>query len=311
MSTWAYIDPFCGSGAVPLALLGYSEPIVPYQGSKWKWRRELLALFAHVGFSGLPRTLWLNDIGPWGCTLPYLLKGKWHEVAGELTVCAALRPGESTLGDRYRTIVSQPVPGTDAQRAARHLFLQRLSFSGKPVGWRKRGRGRSWITHGFNPTSAYGKPKTGRFGAIRPQVPALVQRLQRLGWEQPRPETAACVPRFGAALAKEWLSGLASGWTPFAESQDFSRVLLYLDPPYAGTTGYCPDDPALAEVDHLARTWAEYGATVVVSGPAIPSSLLSSSWHSEPLNERRRGESPFKSTSTEWVTYYVPPSRKA
>jgi hypothetical protein len=53
---------------------------------------------------------------------------------------------------------------------------------------------------------------------------------------------------------------LTASWAPVLGS----RALVYLDPPYAGRTGYpvaCPR----AEVLHIAETWARHGAKVVIS----------------------------------------------
>ncbi len=88
--TWTYIEPCCGSAAVGLALLGARRPLLPYQGSKWRFRKGLLARFERLGFSGRPAAIELDDVGPWGVVAPTVADPKRREaVIGQLVLLDA------------------------------------------------------------------------------------------------------------------------------------------------------------------------------------------------------------------------------
>ena len=72
------------------------------------------------------------------------------------------------------------------------------------------------------------------------------------------------------------------------------RALVYLDPPYAGATGYALTCPR-AKVLEIARTWQQHGARVVLSEAVGLASELGDGWEQVEL---RRGK------KHEWATVY-------
>lgn len=261
-------------------LLGARRQVVPYQGSKWRVRRALADLAAELGFEGPPAQVSLVDPGPWGVTAALLAGDRSaRQVLAEVRALVDEDPGAL-----YRRLHGAPVPRWSAPFAAEHLVLQRLAFSGKAVGITPGGR---WRAPGLNATSAYGTPATERFGAVRPQLLALVDALAGL-----------------TGLAEAWV-GAVRGDATLASAALLSRsalpTLVYLDPPYAGTTPYPDGAMDLRQVGDLARRWADMGAAVIVSERAGLD--LGDGWQRRRLDAGRGGASPFRGGHEEWVTY--------
>lgn len=85
---------------------------------------------------------------------------------------------------------------------------------------------------------------------------------------------------------------------------DASRWVLYLDPPYANTTGYAHDLPRSAVLE-VALRWAAAGARVAVS-EAEPLPLPG--WHAVEITRFRRGPTrTFSAQQAEWLTLSAPP----
>lgn len=263
-------------------LLGARRQVVPYQGSKWRVRRALADLAAELGFQGSPAQVSLVDPGPWGVTAA-LLTGD-RSARQVLAEVRSLMEDEADPGALYLRLHGAPVPRWSAPFAAEHLVLQRLAFSGKAVGITPDGR---WRAPGLNATSAYGTPATARFGAVRPQLLALVDALASL-----------------TGLADAWV-GAVRGDATLASALLLSRsalpTLVYLDPPYAGTTPYPDGAMAVAQVADLARRWADMGAAVIVSERSGLD--LGDGWQRRRLDAGRGGASPFRGGHEEWVTY--------
>src|SRR5690606_2116007 len=132
----------CGSAAFTLHLLGARRAILPYQGSKWRFRKELEAIAEELGFVGPPDRVVLTDPGPWGRVMGVLLRRSARQhLIEELERLAAM--DASAVFERLQ---GAPVPEADSAFAAEFLFLQRLSFSGKAVGTRRG----CWASPGFN-----------------------------------------------------------------------------------------------------------------------------------------------------------------
>ncbi|MBU6364785.1 MAG: hypothetical protein KJT01_01110 [Gemmatimonadetes bacterium] len=88
---------------------------------------------------------------------------------------------------------------------------------------------------------------------------------------------------------------------------DLSGCIIYMDPPYAGTTGYTADLPRAEVVAH-ARDFADLGATVAISeAEAIPD-LVRSGWHSVEITGGRVGaKRTFSKQQREIITMNKPP----
>lgn len=275
---WTLVEPCCGSAALSLHLLGARRALLPYQGSKWRFRHSLAARIAALGFVGRPRRLMLTDPGPWGRTLAVVLDPPRRRALVEELASYAAQDAREV----YTRIHGADVSHDPVVAAAEHLFLQRLSFSGKAVGVRD-GR---WVSPGFNVSSAYGLEGTDRFGAVKPMVPSLVRVLQ--AYDADVDSTVQVQVRQASAEA------------PCIGVQ---ATLVYLDPPYAGSTAYPNGAMSPVQVRELAEAWQRAGAAVMVSEQA---GIPLASWERERLYRGRSDTSPFRGKQEEWVTWAPP-----
>ena len=267
--TWRIIEPFAGTGAVTAGLMGAPASLVPYQGSKWKYRKAIADVLMSCGFWGVPSSAMLIDAGPWGVT---------HSVVWDRAMDVALSvervDASGSPEDVYARLSGAPVPDDPVEFAAEHLWLQRLSFSGKAIGLHDG----MWRAHGLNTTSAHGVPASPSFGEVKPLVPALVRAL--------------CVLPQGRVVG-------ACGDASSALAAAGRRVFVYMDPPYAGTTGYA-QGMSRDEVLSLASDAADTGARVVVS-EAEPLPLAG--WAHVQLQTRtQRMHAKSRRSATEWLT---------
>lgn len=270
--SYTLIEPCCGSGALTLHLLGARRALLPYQGSKWRFRHGLVAQADALGFRGVPERVVLTDPGPWGRAIGVVLEHHARRaLIGQLRELVREDPQEV-----YRRLHGAPVPGDNVTFAAEFLFLQRLAFSGKAVGC----CGGRWMSPGFNVSSAYGLRATDRFGEVKPMVPSLIAVLE--GYELAPVEVEA------------WQARAAAPRAPVRST------LVYLDPPYAGSTSYPDGTMTREQVVRLATAWREAGAAVMVSeqhGVPLPD------WTRGMLHAGRQDTSPFRGKQQEWLTY--------
>ena len=118
------------------------------------------------------------------------------------------------------------------------------------------------------------------------------------------PETAASRPQEG----RPWvISQSAYDIDPKDVCGDPSGCVVYIDPPYEGTTGYQNDLPR-SEVIEIAKRWDTFGATVAISEAAkieIPG------WQHVDVAHARRGTKRSFGDTEEWLTMNRLPSRVA
>ncbi|MFT7518042.1 MAG: site-specific DNA-adenine methylase [Kiritimatiellia bacterium] len=278
------VEPCCGSASLSLHLLGARRPILPYQGSKWRFRRGLSEMVEAMGYVGPPSRVELSDVGPWGRTMHMLLRP-----ASLLDVIEHLRGFAS---EDARTVYDRlnrgPAASDDALYSAQYLFLQRLSFSGKAVAERDG----CWASPGFNISSAYGVAATDRFGQVKPMVPSLIRVLTGYGEQLHLDRSVRCEQR-PASLPVKPLNG---------------PTIVYLDPPYAGSTRYPNGDMDRPAVVELAVAWSDAGASVIVSEGQAVQELQDRGWQARVLDRGRKDTSPFRGKQAEWVTYRARPS---
>lgn len=237
---WTLVEACSGGAALTLWLCGVKRRPVPYFGSKWSIRRELAGMLPSLGFVGPPSRVVLCDPGPWPETLAALFEG---EAARNAIVEHIESLNGADPAEVFASLSGSPVPSDPHRRAAEHLWLQRLSFGAKPIG----SKDGTWKTHGISKTDAYGNPPTERFGSQYPMGPRLVLALQH-GW--PPNANALVFTEAEASRALEHAS---------------SEALVYIDPPYAGATGYPDGTLSRSDVIALAGSSAKAGASVVVS----------------------------------------------
>lgn len=272
---WGYVESCAGGAAVALHLHGAKRALMPYQGSKWTYRKAIAALYEEMGFPGRPEQTFLNDPGPWHIAHQGLLE-KRESVLGALGVYANGDPRGI-----YTSLLGDSLCASPALNAADFLFLQRLAYNCKAVTVRE-GR---WVSPGFNPTSAYGTPATERFGAVRPMVPSLIKTIE--------------------ALPPAWNSSNVHVSSDSAEDFLVSAdvpVLYYIDPPYEGTTGYGHSFERHKVLDHAERL-AFQGHAVVISEAERLDRVLGHGWEARQIAGPSDSGSPFKSKKPEWLTY--------
>ena len=117
------------------------------------------------------------------------------------------------------------------------------------------------------------------------------------GSQLPRPALAAAADVLPALPATVY-----AGPAEDVQPRDFAsgECVVYIDPPYQGTTGYAHsfDRPAVLAV---ARRWHEAGATVCIS-EAEPLHL-GAEWHHAEITDARRGQRrTFSRQQREWLT---------
>ena len=79
-------------------------------------------------------------------------------------------------------------------------------------------------------------------------------------------------------------------------------TVVYMDPPYVGTTGYAADLPR-ADVVALARRWAVGGAVVCISeAEPIPELIADGWWQVEITDFRKGSKRTFSKQQREWLT---------
>jgi len=89
---------------------------------------------------------------------------------------------------------------------------------------------------------------------------------------------------------------------------DLSGVIIFADPPYAGTTKYKHGDCNRETVLRLARDWSGRGATVAISEAVRLDRELGEGWHAVQIDHARRGSKrTFSKQQDEWVTLNRPP----
>lgn len=84
-------------------------------------------------------------------------------------------------------------------------------------------------------------------------------------------------------------------------------TVVFIDPPYVGTTGYGSDLPR-EDVVTMARNWREAGARVYISEAEPIPALVADGWHQVEITSQRIGQKrTFSKQQREWVTCSVSP----
>jgi hypothetical protein len=88
-------------------------------------------------------------------------------------------------------------------------------------------------------------------------------------------------------------------------------TLVFIDPPYVGTTGYAHDLDRPAVV-RLAQQWAAAGARVMISEAVPIEALVACGWHAVEVSAMRVGQKrTFSKQQRGWVTTSFEPDRRA
>jgi hypothetical protein len=148
------------------------------------------------------------------------------------------------------------------------------------------------------PDAGIGRPEGmeahGTHGAIRPVVSILGDAFPRLALGWPPVLVLPAIPE--AADVAAWLG------TP----GDLDDCVVYMDPPYAGTTGYAAT-LGRDEVVRHARAYAELGAVVVISEAEV----VIAEWDAVEITAGRKGQKrTFSKQQAEWLTMNRAPAHR-
>jgi len=148
------------------------------------------------------------------------------------------------------------------------------------------------------PDAGIGRPEGmeahGTHGAIRPVVSILGDASPRLalGWPP-----VAVLPRIPSADVLAAMLG-----TP----GDLDGVVVYMDPPYVGTTGYAAT-LGRDEVVRHAKAYAELGAVVAISEAEV----VIPEWDAVEITAGRKGQKrTFSKQQAEWLTMNRAPAHR-
>lgn len=232
-----FCEPFCGTAAVTLRLLGGERAVSPvtYMGAKRRYAGAILAAMGLRSGQGADAVI-LNDAGPWARAWQILsMPGAALRVADGIVRMAGDGAG------LFEQLRAAGQPADPIEWVASFLALQGAGALGIPVQACADG---TWKTSGYAHVSKSGISR-GFMERLRPKLLAdRVACLDRIRW--PRTEIY-CTD----ALRLDAVALRASH--------------VYADPPYAGTKGYGAEKMAQEDLAALAHRFAATGAVVAVS----------------------------------------------
>ena len=273
--SYTLIEPCCGSSAFTLHMLGARKSLMPYQGSKWRFRKDLECILCNLGYIGYPGKIILSDPGPWGIVIKVILSGELRNLLIKKLKELDKKDPHLLFLELHQAKVSDNL----IDFAAEFLFLQRLSFSGKAVGIRND----MWNSPGFNKTSAYGISATERFGTIKPMISSLITTL--CSYEKSVIEVECEIYNTSAILP----DGVVE------------NTVVYIDPPYINATAYPNGNMTRDDTINLAKRWYDCGASVIISEQSMLQEL--EGWNYKIISNSKSDKSPFRGKKEEWVTY--------
>lgn len=309
-----FVEPLCGSAAVTLRLLGgaSAKPPISYMGSKRGYATTILGVLGLRPGQGADE-VWLNDLGPWGSVWSVLAAPGGAEAVAEVMRGWADEDPRS-LWDEWKATLDPRLTGEVAEPPRVAAWLQ--------VG--------AWAYEQGNPSVGYCGPEGGRPQTLTTATATarVAQWLQAGAWSyrqgdissggpvlpgqrrQDTTVTATATATAGVAVARPGVkvNVTRQDVTSLAISGDCSGVVVYMDPPYVGTTGYGHDCPR-SEVLTLARRWSDAGATVAISEAVALAEELGQGWHAVRIDGERRGQArTFSKQQAEWLTLNRPPA---
>lgn len=309
-----FVEPFCGSAAVSLALVGGRnlKPPIAYMGSKRGYSSTILAAMGLRSGLGTDALI-LNDAGPWGLVWACLMApGGADAVATTIRGWADEDP--AALFARLKAEAPKDFIGTgEIEDVARWMMLGVWSYrQGDPTT----------CGNGTLPQDTGGITRRSTAVAVAVAVVARWLVLAGLAYRLGFPESGYATMSKSRTIDQRdvsrdvtKISGIhcRSVAVHHADAAsipipaDASGAVVYLDPPYVGTTAYQADCPR-ADVLALARRWSDAGAVVAVSEACPLADDLGSGWDAIKLNSERRGQSrTFSKQQAEWLTLNRPP----
>jgi len=258
------VELCAGSAAVSLRWLrAKAKPPLSYQGGKRGYADAILEAMGQHPGGGEGCDVVLCEPGPWGESWDL-----WRTSEGRADTIARLEAwaGEDprALWERLRRAA---VPAEAGEKVATWAVLQQFGFGCKPVLIGDR-----WAEHG------YAGDEARAVGAGLPWVIAALRALPPLDRVHVHRGPAQTLPPIPGAL-------------------------VYIDPPYEGTTGYGHAFPR-ADVLAVAEKWCQAGCVVAVS-EACPLPLHG--WYHHPLAKSKGFGRTWSKQQHEWLTLSVRP----
>jgi hypothetical protein len=288
----AWVELCAGTAAVAHRLVGGADhdSAVTYQGAKRRYATAVLSALGLRPGQGAARVV-LNDPGTWGRAWQSLVEPATVQEAVHL-LRAWHRAGDEgrALFDRLED-AGQPADG--AAWLAAFLALQDGAFGGKPVMAISSG---AWSTPGYARSARQlegegtNEPRHFKW---RLNPAGLARRLSRAGTV--RWPASTTILRKSAAELDPGEIGVDA------------RTFVYIDPPYAGTTGYGPT-LSRAEVVEVARRFGAAGAVVAISEGEPVAELTGDGWQVVDITTAHRGQPrSFAKSRREFLTMNRPP----
>ena len=309
-----------------LSLLGGRgcKPPISYMGSKRGYATTILTILGLHPGQGADRVL-LVDAGPWGLVWQGLADREtgmaiadriaswqhdeprelWDRLKAEASPLGDARPEAAEAATAWLRDTPPAVGAVQPDALASHLLRAgwayergnvRTGFAGPGMGGRPAdliaaevGRVTTTISAwlGASALGFNGKPMEAGFGG-----------KANMG------EVAASSGRASDAVAGRIFAAQADVRL-VRPPDDCSGVVMYIDPPYQGTTSYKADLPR-ADVMAVAAQWAAAGALVCIS-EAEPVPLPG--WAHVQIDHGRRGtKRTFSVQQDEWLTISRPPA---
>lgn len=325
-----WIEPFCGSAAVALVLAGgvKARPPIAYMGSKRRFAQDILRVLGLQPGQGAAGYL-LSDAGPWGAVWNVILQpGGAEAVASELRLVGT-RPGEETPLEAWRRAVRLGWGALDApEQVALWMTAQGGAWHRTPI-FEQEGRVVARRIGSETTLTPAPQPDLEERGlgveGMAHRTTAAARWLLAAGWAYRRGQPESSV--HPGITGSTW-----AAWAGRAKPQELARrvaavpfaaqaavamrcraedlpipealpdgSVVYLDPPYAGTTGYGAS-MSREGVLELARAWALTGATVAISEAVGLAGELGPGWREVDITSHHKNGMNHGEARMEWIT---------
>ena len=331
-----FVELCAGTAALSVRLQGgkHARPPVSRMGAKTGYADCILRIMGLRPGQGAAHYLWCEpDAGV------RLMLEAYRDHALALAAADIIRGWADeeprALWERLRA--EGPVQGGEPKELARWCTLQRWMYANAPIShdgikW-INSRSEGGFTFGANnfgttETTANGfqnlpcLPATIHPDALQVDPRDVARWCLVEGWTSQgrymgpdRPSAChsdtwtASITRQGISKRLQGLCAFDSTICPDAMQVDPQQLppgcVVYIDPPYEGTTGYADDLPR-AQVLSLAMKWSQAGAAVYIS-EAVPLDLPG--WHHIDIAGERKGQKrTFSKQQREVITCNVPPA---
>jgi hypothetical protein len=338
MKPFIFCEPCCGSAAVTVRLLQrYGKPPISYMGGKAGYADPILDALGLVPGQGCDGIV-LADVGPWAAVWATLGNAMPPEDAAKWLHANALSMVKNGAAAGYSRVNGEGNDFTDRHGDSGHwhattpdVSASRIEACSLPASKAVANITRAWKDE--EPRALWDRLKKEGWPSLMPvsggrwlgpqSVEEVAGYLVGQGWSYRSlggdfdPSRAIKNPALGrGCLTLDGIAEkLACTFPPLACYQGnagdmvlpdcLDGWIIFLDPPYQGTSGYPFGNLARSEVLRLAKEWHGRGAIVAIS-EAEPLPL--DGWHHVQIDHARKGQKrSFSKQQSEWLTISRPP----